>query len=82
MDAARSPEADQRLVFRVVHHDSAAELARLRRRKEPLEVALGEAAPEPACDEDRLALVRHAATLELFDRRRDRRLPGVLRRAG
>ena len=27
MDATRSPETDQRLVFRVVHHDSAAELA-------------------------------------------------------
>ena len=82
MDATRSPETDQRVVFRVVHHDPAVELARLRRRKEPLEIALGETAAEPACHEDRLALVRHAAPLELLDRCRDRRLPGVLRRAG
>ena len=81
MDATRSPEADQGLVFRVVHHDPAVELACLRRRKEPLEVALGETAAEPSCDEDRLAFVGHAAALQLLDRRCDRRLAGVLRRA-
>ena len=62
MDATRSPETDQRLVFRVVHHDSVSGTRVLSgRRKEPLEVALGEPAAEPTCDEDRLALVRHAA---------------------
>ena len=47
-----------------------------------LEVALAEAASEPTRDEDRLALVRDPAALELRDRHGDRRLPGVLRRAG
>jgi hypothetical protein len=43
---------------------------------------LREPAPEPARDEDRLALVRDPAALELADRRRDRRLARVLGRTG
>ena len=82
MDAGSARDRDERLVLGIVDDDLAAEGACLRGREKPLEVALAEAATEPARDEDRLTLVGHTAALELGDRDRDCRLTGVLRSAG
>ena len=82
MDADVLADGHERGVRRVVDEDAAVERPRLRRGEQPLEVALGEAPPEPARDEDRLPLVRDSAPPQLRDRHRDRRLPSVLGRAG
>jgi hypothetical protein len=53
--------------------------ARLSRRKQALEIALSETPDKTSGDEDRLALVRHAALRELRDRCGKRVLPRIAR---
>ena len=82
MDASPARDGRQPVVLRVVDDDPPAERPRLWRGEDAFEVALAEPPPEPARHEDRLALVRYPAALELRDRHRDGRLTSVLRRAG
>ncbi len=82
MDASSAGDGHERVVLGVVDDDPPAERPGLWRGENAFEVALAEAAPEPARHEDRLALVRDPAALELRHGHGDRRLPGVLRGAG
>jgi hypothetical protein len=64
-----------------VHLHAAREAACQHRRHERLELALAGPAREPAGDEQRLALERHADPLELLHRRRQRGPPRIPRHA-
>ena len=84
MDAERNtsrlPDLDQIRVLDVVDHDRAPEAASELRRDDPqlLEVALGEPAGKPTCEEQGLVLDRDACAPELVDDGPDRLSSGVV----